>query len=577
MTPLLGTKNPSAPVGAKSGRNRRAARSLLPCAAWGGYGAAWATRAAASLFTIVRHSSAKNIVLVQCPLYVHTGNGACKVFTKHETRITAFMLFTKHEIRPFPAKPQTQAAVEQRPYHPRGFWGHETRNTNHGFFSPWVHKGRTIRNPRPGPPRTPPGRCFPVRCGAAWCGMARLWSGMGGRRPPHRQHGQLGFHESGKTRHETRLFPVPAAIPRRATPSPTNRFSRIRKNETRNTAFFAMGAQGTHNQKPPPGPPLTPPGRCFPVRGGAAWCGMARLWSGMGGRRPPHRQHGLLGFHHPRGTKHDFPRPCGDSKESSPNPDQRVSRITKHETRNTNHGLYSSTSHESRNTVFPVPAATPRRATPSPTNGFHESRNTRHETRITAFILPPATNHETRFSPSLRRLQGEQLQARPTGFTNHETRDTKHESRPLFFHQPRGTQHGFPCPCGDSKESNPKPDQQVFHESRDTRHESRPLCFPTHHFPPFPTISRHFPAIFGPPPPTPTDQGFARRPPFWVGLTKSAVRWKSHKNAQNPGSHRKMREAQRSPRSRCRERRINPCRERRTFRIAQTPERSKSR
>ena len=37
-----------------------------------------------------------------------------------------------------------------------------------------------------------------------------------------------------------------------------------------------------------------------------------------------------------------------------------------------------------------------------------------------------------------------------------------------------------------------------FHETRDTNHESRLLCFPTHHFPLFPTISRHFPA---PPPP----------------------------------------------------------------------------
>ena len=42
----------------------------------------------------------------------------------------------------------------------------------------------------------------------------------------------------------------------------------------------------------------------------------------------------------------------------------------------------------------------------------------------------PRAVHETRFSPSLRRLQGEQPQARPTGF--HESRDTNHESR-LFF------------------------------------------------------------------------------------------------------------------------------------------------
>ena len=182
--------------------------------------------------------------------------------------------------------------------------------------------------------------------------------------------------------------------------------------------------------------------------------------------------------------------------------------------------------HESRDkkhaTFFPCPPATPRRATAGLPNGF--SRNTRHETRITAFFPPdneslprdngflppeygffriftvllphnssqfvgirrnspdtdraavraqsapatrpagfsPATGHATWFSPALRRLQREQPQARPTGF--HETRDTKHESR-LFF------------------------------ESRlpYTR-------FPTisHHFPPFPGISRppHPPLLF---------------------------------------------------------------------------------
>ena len=65
------------------------------------------------------------------------------------------------------------------------------------------------------------------------------------------------------------------------------------------------------------------------------------LWSGMGGilspeplsSHRPRRQHGLLGFH------------------------------------------------ESRNMFFPCPPATPRRATPSPANGFftkHETRNTNH-------------------------------------------------------------------------------------------------------------------------------------------------------------------------------------------------------
>ena len=152
MTPLLGTKNPSAPAGNKSGAERRAARTAAfqvftkheirntaffavdaqgthnqkpppgtPCtpparcfparcgAAWGGYGAAWAawaTRAAASLFTIVHHCSRlfgivqqKILRLSQCPLSVLTGNAACKVFTNHETRDKNHGLYAFHQTR----------------------------------------------------------------------------------------------------------------------------------------------------------------------------------------------------------------------------------------------------------------------------------------------------------------------------------------------------------------------------------------------------------------------------------------------------------------------------------------------
>ena len=77
----------------------------------------------------------------------------------------------------------------------------------------------------------------------------------------------------------------------------------------------------------------------------ALWRGMGRLWRGMGGRRPPRRQHGLLGFHRPRDTQHVFPLPSGDSKEINPKPDQRVfheSRDTNHETRITRHGFFSN-------------------------------------------------------------------------------------------------------------------------------------------------------------------------------------------------------------------------------------------
>ena len=64
--------------------------------------------------------------------------------------------------------------------------------------------------------------------------------------------------------------------------------------------------------------------------------------------------------------------------------------------------------------------------------------------------------------------------------------------------------------------------------SRNTSHETRITAFmlfmnhsfPTHDFPPFPTISRHFPAFPGisrpPPPPPSADQVSTRRPPFLV-------------------------------------------------------------
>ena len=97
---------------------------------------------------------------------------------------------------------------------------------------------------------------------------------------------------------------------------------------------------------------------------------------------------------------------------------------------------------------------------------------------------------------------------RPVRFS----RITRHESRNMVF----------PCPSGDFKESNPKPNQPVFHESRDTKHGfSASLLTISHHFPVFPGIIR--------PPHPPTDQGFARRTPFWASLRTSAVRRRSRR------------------------------------------------
>ena len=275
---------------------------------------------------------------------------------------------TKHESRPFIVC-FDRRVVGNAGYStpkPRPTVFHESRVTKHGFFSkhgffrPGCAAGGSTGNRRPNhcPRRqaavflfaivrhcsplftivrhcsplfskkivlqhaialAPSGRCFPAAF-LLWSGMARLWSGMGGRRPPRRQHGLLGFHQPRITQHGFSL-----SLQRLQGEQPQARptgFSRITRHETRITAFML-----------------------FSLLSCKLWSGMARLWSGMGGRRPPRRQHGPLGFHQPRDTQHGF-------------------------------------------------------------------------------------------SLSLRRLQGEQPQARPTGFS----RITSHESRPLYF-----SSHDFPA------------------------------------------------------------------------------------------------------------------------------------
>ncbi len=134
------------------------------------------------------------------------------------------------------------------------------------------------------------------------------------------------FHESRNTRHESRLF----------------RF--FPKHETRNTNHGLCGRcvrRGCARDAQPETPARTAAHAAWSLLSCALWRGMGRIWRGMGGILPPEplsahcprRQHGLLGFH------------------------------------------------ESRNMFFPCPPATPRRATPSPANGFfakRESRDTNH-------------------------------------------------------------------------------------------------------------------------------------------------------------------------------------------------------
>ena len=64
-----------------------------------------------------------------CPRFSRNTN------TKHESRVLRFPRDTRHKTRLFPDPALTQAAVEQRPLLGFGVTKHESRNTNHGFYS----------------------------------------------------------------------------------------------------------------------------------------------------------------------------------------------------------------------------------------------------------------------------------------------------------------------------------------------------------------------------------------------------------------------------------------------------------
>ena len=294
----------------------------------------------------------------------------------------------------------------------------------------------------------PPGRCFPARCGVAWGGYGAAWAAtvprtgntaFPVRRPSDissgaNQSSAHGFHESRDTNHESRPFYRvlrPSGGEKCRLGPPTMVFAKHETRDTNHGLHAFHESQLPYPRFPPfptisrhfpafPGPPTPPPpikcprvhapsaflgqppGLPPPCRAArsllsrALWGGMGRLWRGMGGRRPPHRQRGL------------------------------------------------SCSPAVRHFFWSEPVLRP-----------WFSRITRHESRPFYRVLRPSGGEKCRLGP-------------PTMVF------TKHETRPLCFS--RDTNHAtwfFPVPSGDSKESNPKPDQQVFHETRNTRHESR--------------------------------------------------------------------------------------------------------
>ncbi len=223
MTPLLGTKNPSAPVGDKSGGDTRAARSLLSCALWRGMGRLWR-----GMGGMGRPE----------PLSAHRPHQQQGLSGFHETR------------DPRPGYCQAHGKC-QREF--RGF--HETRITRHEsrplcFSRDTKHETRLL---------SPSGRCFPARCGAIvaplWRGYGaavamarhgRPWSGMGGILPPRqcprsRQPFSVGLttglHFS--PRGEAKCVTGPSDISSGANQAPSHGFHESRDTKHESRPFFA--------------------------------------------------------------------------------------------------------------------------------------------------------------------------------------------------------------------------------------------------------------------------------------------------------------------------------------------------
>ncbi len=160
-------------------------------------------------------------------------------------------------------------------------------------------------------------------------------------------------------------FTGPPAFPGRATASPADSFSRDTNHETRITAFMLPYPRFPTISRHFPAFPAPPPP------------------PGQGSARRSHRQHDRLGFHDTRDTNHELCR----------RPVAAFLRVVvRHGAAMARHGRPPSPAPATRPVgfspatrhatwFFPVPPATPRRATPSPTNGF--SRNTNHESRNT--------------------------------------------------------------------------------------------------------------------------------------------------------------------------------------------------
>ena len=366
MTPLLGTKTPSATVGDKSGGERRAARSLLSCALWRGMGRLW------------------------------RGMGG----RLPQRRQHGLLGFTSHATCFPPALRRLQG--EQPQARPTGF--HETRITNHEtrlFFEtrPFCRVGRQVMreggqthglqgviyearenewkgvylNPETGITTYTEsgfGSRFGISHNIPQCvGKIRISPCRQSSVPEHCGNRDIGFMDASRPRV---TFPGPQVEPsgevkgERATNHETQPLTRreaqasanskvFTNHETRITkhGFFSKHGFDGRSDRHGSGRVASRKTAARSLLSCALWSGMGRLWRGMGGMGCPEQ----LSAHH----------------------------------------QHQQQGH----------------------SGFHETRDTRHESRLLGF------------PQSLRRLQGEQPQARPTGFS----RNTKHETRNTAFYR----------------------------------------------------------------------------------------------------------------------------------------------
>ena len=296
MTPLLGTKNPSAPVGDKSGGGRRAARAV----AFQVF-TKHETRNTA-FFRITAFLPSRQARRLQGEMYeavrkrVERGlsesreknNDFFRISIRFKIRNSSQFVTIRREDSDKPLPPIKRPRALRQSGHrlpgciasppdlpwPAGLakWRSEGRTDHESrLFSPSVRKGRTTGNPRPDcRPRRPAAAFLRVvaRHGAAMARHGRPSSPAPATRP---------VEFSPATNHATWFFPCPPAAPRRATPSPANRFSRITRH-----GFYAFLPTISHDFPVFPGPPHPP---------------------GQGSARRSHRQHGRSGFL--RDTNHE--------------------------------------------------------------------------------------------------------------------------------------------------------------------------------------------------------------------------------------------------------------------------------